>query len=358
MMQSSGKSNWYFVLKKLTRFLIAAGLLVLAYLLRVPLATALTPVIIAVVIAYLLHPLNRVLRRKCKMKAWLAITLSYLALLLLIALIFVFLVPMVITGIQHLIDSLPDIMNSLGDKFDRIQEQLSAAGIVNSLGDSFRNFVDSVPQALTGLLQNAFGLMSNTISILTTVLISLYISVFISKDYRLFSEDMYRLLPRRYRRGTRETVLRISRALLGFLKGQFLIALVSLIGTTVGYYIIQLEYALPLGILMGVFSLVPYIGPFLGAIPALLIGLLFPDKLLWTLIVIVIVQGGIGIFSPKIMSDKLDIHPVYIMVGILFFASLLGIIGMLFALPIMIIIREIAAQIKMERRREIETKPV
>lgn len=357
-MQSSGRSNWMFLLKKMTRFAIAAGLLVLAYLLRVPLASALTPVVIAIVIAYLLHPVNCFLRRTCKMKPWLAITISYVALILLIALIFVFVIPLLVRGIQQLIDSLPEIINSISDAFDRIQKQLSSAGIVNSLGDSFRNFTASVPQILTDLLENTFGLLSNTIAILTTVLISLYISVFISKDYRLFSEDIYRLLPRRHRKGAREMVQRISNSLLGFLKGQSIVALISFVGTLAGYYIIGLEYALALGIMMGVASLIPYIGPFIGAMPALLIGLLFPDKLLWTVIVIVVVQGGIGVLSPKIMSDKLDIHPVYIMVGILFFASLLGVIGMLFALPIMIIIREIIVQVRMERRTEIETNPV
>ena len=334
---------------RLVRYAIAAGLIVLAYFIRNSLAAVLTPVIIAVILTYLLTPLVNLLTRKLKFKKWLAILCAMLVLLLIIAAVFAFFIPAAIKGVNRIIGTLPGIVESLGDKLTQIQNTLEGLGIPNNLGDSMKTLLSQLTGSLEQSLSGAFSIMANTVSILSSVLIALYFTVFFLKDKKLLVNDIFRLVPRKHRDDVRKAAHNIKASLRNFLRAQFIIAVISLVATTLGYLLIGLNYAVPLGIIMGVFCLVPYVGPIIGAVPALLIGLLQPDVIIYIILVILVVQGAVGVLGPKIMGAGLGIHPVYILMGIIFFAALLGVVGMLFALPILIVIHEIVHYILWKR---------
>ena len=344
-----------YVLKRLARYAVAAGLIVLAYFTRSSISAALTPVLTALVISFLLQPLTNLLTRKLHFRRWVAIACIMLVLILLIGVLLAFAVPALLNGLNQLIDTLPSIIDGISAKLEQIQNSLIAAGIPNNLGENVSTALEKLPGIIGDAVAGAVTAASDTISFIGMLVIALYFVVFFLKDRKQLTHDLFQLVPAKYRDDVLNTGRNISRSLKKFIKAQALIALISLVATTVGYFIVGLNYALVLGLLMGVFSLVPYIGPIIGAVPALLVSLLQPNVMLGTFIAIVVVQLAIGVVGPKIMGNGLGIHPVYILTGITFFSSLMGIVGMLFALPFVIILKEILGYfVQRKTRREAQ----
>jgi Domain of unknown function DUF20. len=148
------------------------------------------------------------------------------------------------------------------------------------------------------------------------------------------------LIPSKAKGSVLQVASQVNGVLNQFIRGQLLIALVVAIFTTIGYWIIGLPYAMVLGLIAGIFEIIPYFGPFLGAIPALIVAILnSPSKFIWTIIIAVITQQLEGnIFTPKIMGDHVGLHPVYIIIVLWLGGFFFGVLGMLFAVPVTLIL--------------------
>lgn len=133
----------------------------------------------------------------------------------------------------------------------------------------------------------------------------------------------------------------ISKILNRFIRGQILVASIVGILATIGYLIIGLPYAAVMGLFAGIFEIVPYLGPVLGAMPAGIIAILHsPSKLIASIMVMIIVQQlESNIFTPKIMGAHVGMHPVYIILALWIAGTSFGIIGMFFAVPAVLILR-------------------
>jgi predicted PurR-regulated permease PerM len=152
--------------------------------------------------------------------------------------------------------------------------------------------------------------------------------------------------------GTREDDYpsRVVRAVAGYVRGQLLFSLVMGIGAGVGLWIFGVvgifpdgkTYALAFGVWFGLMELVPYVGPFLGAVPPLLVAL-FQDPLtaVWVALLFIGLQQIEGhVASPLIFGHALRINPLLVIFALLFGAELFGIVGALVALPVAAVIRE------------------
>ena len=346
------------LLSRLARFFLVIGLIVVLYFVRGSLSAVLTPVIIAMVLGYLLNPLVQLLVNKVKLKKGLAIFLAMLVLLLLIVAILAFFLPALIRGITQLINALPGIIEGLNLQMDKFEQALINIGIPNNLSDSVDSVLKEVSASLSGLLQGTFSAVSNVVSFFSMLLFAIYFTFFFLKDTRMLIDDVFYLIPSRYRTTVRTVGRNIKASLRNFLRGQLIIALISMAMTTTGYLIIGLNYALLLGLVMGIFCLVPYVGPVIGTLPALLVAVLQPELIIGVLISVMLPQFIVGLLAPRIMGKELKIHPVYCLMGILFLGALLGLLGMLFAYPLIIIIKEIGSCILKKRDAMEETEEV
>lgn len=334
-MNHSNEINY--ILHKLARYLLIAGLIVLAYFMRGSIVTALIPLILAFVFYLILSPLMNLFTKKLKLNKVVATILALIILIAIIAAGIIYIVPIVVNGIQSSVDSLPQIVEGLKERLGQIETVLNDVGIPMNISEQ----LNKIPALIEDSVSVIFAFLANTLAVVSTFLVSLYFTFFFLHDRKILINGVFRLVPLKRRDRFRTTVKSINSKIKLFLKTQLLIAVISLVGTMAGYFIIGLNYALPLGVIMGICCLVPYIGPIVGAAPAILIALLQTDKLLYTVIAILIIQLGLGALSPKIMGQGLGIHPVYILLGLLFFTSLMGFIGMFLAIPLLIIISEI-----------------
>ena len=128
----------------------------------------------------------------------------------------------------------------------------------------------------------------------------------------------------------------VNRVVGGYLKGQTIASLVTGTLATIGLAIFHVPYALVLGILTGLLNYIPYIGPFTAGFIAGLVGLFVsPLTGLAAVVVIVVAQNFTDtVITPRVMSDQVDLHPILVILSLLIGASLFGIAGMIFAIPV------------------------
>jgi hypothetical protein len=144
------------------------------------------------------------------------------------------------------------------------------------------------------------------------------------------------MLPERRRDEIIGLAEKIGGALGGFFRGQLLVALFVGIASAVGLTMVKIPFAAVVGLIAGVFNLVPLIGPFIGAIPAVILGLLSGDPIraLWGALVLLLVQQiDNHIISPNVMGRTVKLHPITVMLALLAAGSLFGLFGMLLIIP-------------------------
>ncbi|MFC3602980.1 AI-2E family transporter [Deinococcus soli (ex Cha et al. 2016)] len=250
-----------------------------------------------------------------------------------------------------LIKALPDQIGSLGDVLDRVTSWLTDRG-VPGLADSrerlitaAQDYVQNFGQNIVPILQNALSstgtLLNSLVSIggvVGQVLLILLMSVYLMIDYSRVNAALLHVFPRPWQPRVQEFSDLVGTAVGGYVRGQLLIA--SFIGVFVwlGLTIVGIPSAAAIGFLAGAFNIVPYLGPIIGATPAILLALTLPGALLKIVLVIVVfvaanqIEGNF--LSPYILSRTTDLHPITVLVAILVGASLLGFAGALLAVPL------------------------
>jgi len=158
------------------------------------------------------------------------------------------------------------------------------------------------------------------------------------KDAEFFKKGALSLVPRRWRNEIIGTCREINEILSCFIQGQLLTALIIGIMETVALAIIGVKYSPILGFIGGISNIIPYFGPFIGAIPSVAVALIdSPVKAFWT----VVQQIDNAFISPKIIEGRLGLHPITTILAVLAGGEFFGIIGMLVAVPVTAVLKVI-----------------
>ena len=149
------------------------------------------------------------------------------------------------------------------------------------------------------------------------------------------------LIPKRYRLTIYSLAKEINLIIYGFIRGQLVNA--GLVGLLIsgGLALLGIKYSLFIGLLAGLFDIIPYFGPIIGFIPASVLALAkSPISVVWVLVIFVLVnQIEANIISPKIIGERVGLHPLAVIFAIFAGGELMGIIGMLIAVPAAAVVR-------------------
>ncbi len=176
------------------------------------------------------------------------------------------------------------------------------------------------------------------------------ISIYILKDKELFGRGFRKFFFAKFSETNAERILEFSRdsdrIFSRFLIGKFIDSVIIGIIAFVGFYLLKAPYPLLLSLIIGITNMIPYFGPFIGAVPVTVITLFFdPIRSLWVLAYIFALQQFDGfILGPKILGKSLGLSPFWIILAILIGGGLFGVIGMLIGVPIMAIFKNIIAK--------------
>ncbi len=326
---------------------LLAVVIVFFYLYRGKIGKVFIPFIMAIIISYVLHPLVIKLEAK-KIKRPAGIMLIYLVFGGTLTVLTVFVVPQLIDNTRELINILPGITIEFRDNFNGMVKVISSSKWPEDIKSAiFREINKSMQLAenmILDTLKNTLAGMMRVVSTLFDLVLAMIIAYYLLKDAEYFKNISLSLVPRKWRNWLITTFREINSVVSKFIQGQLLTALI--IGTleTIALFIVGVKYPLILGMIGGVANIIPYFGPFLGAIPAVTVALIeSPVKALWTVIAFIIVQQlDNGFISPKIIEGKLGLHPVTTILAVLIGGEFFGIVGMLISVPIAAIIKIIA----------------
>jgi predicted PurR-regulated permease PerM len=324
--------------------LLAAALVYFIYTYREKIARVLSPFFITVLLVYIVKPLSDRLTAK-KIQVGISILLVYLFMLALLAAISIYLVPELAANIRELMETLPEFISSYESIFTDLLSVINSSNwseqVKSAVFEQIAKIVGQARDFLVRLLENGLQLIVDMARIIVDLTIALVLTYYTIKDGERFKEAALRLLPRRWRNGMTETCKEISRVLAGFIQGQLMIAFIVGILESIGLMIVGMRYPLVLGMLGGLANIIPYFGPYIGAIPAVAIALtISPMKAVWTVVVFLAVQQIDNNFiSPKMIESRLGLHPVATIFAVLAGGEFFGIAGMLLAVPVTAILR-------------------
>lgn len=297
------------------------------------------PFVIGIAIAYILNPLVEAIIRR-GLGRMTAVIVVYLVIIGAAAGISFFLLPSVYREAMKFMDILPSYAFRIKEYLDGIYIKFSRT-LTPELKEAIRNNIDYIQELIIFQINNLTDMLMAFFQGLVNWVIALIVSFYLLKDKDYFLNLALYLIPVKMRQDAAKISGEINSVLMGFIRGQLLVALVVAVLAVVGFLLIDLNFAILLGIITGLGDIIPYFGPILGGVPVVLVGLMeSPAKALWGVFVIMLIQQlESGIISPKIVGDSVGIHPVFIILSLLIAAQFFGLIGLFIAVPAAAIIK-------------------
>ncbi|MCU0508902.1 MAG: AI-2E family transporter [Anaerolineae bacterium] len=295
--------------------------------------------------------------QKRGVRAEIGVILVYLALLALVGVFIVIVAPMIAEQATSVVDRLPqyytELRQALIDSNNRLVQRVALGLPVTldfSLGAALNGeggaAADNAATAAVDFTA-AVHVVGNVLQSIFVVIAILALGFFWVREGEVLVRRILLLLPAERREPTREVYGEMEGKVAAYFRGQIILCGVVGIMSLVGYAAIGLPYALGLALIMAICEAIPMVGPLIGAVPALLVALaLAPDKILWTVAIIFVIQTSENnLLVPRVMDRSVGINPIITILGITAFGALFGFAGALLAIPLTAMVQIVATRL-------------
>jgi len=331
-----------FVKDKRLNFIIsiAIGLTILFYVLS-KLKWLFIYFSIALMLAYFFDPLYKYLISKKAPKV-LAIIIVFGIIMTLLILTIFFLIPSVINQLNILYKEIPNFIENYQNLILSIKPQLSKFINPADVEILLKENLSELQKSVLGFSQTIIIYLSNMVSSITFgIVIVPLILFYLMRDMFIFKENLYIYVSKKNKKEFKEVLEEVDHIVSGFIRGRIIVCFIvgTLIG--IGLYFLNLEFALIIGIVSGIFNFIPYLGPIVGVVLALIfaIGNSWWSLLLIVVLFIVVNQLETIYLNPNILGKGLGLHPLTVILSMLICGQLLGILGVLVAVPLAAILK-------------------
>ncbi|MDY0881334.1 AI-2E family transporter [Dongia soli] len=322
--------------RQIRTWLIAlAVFIVLLYLLR----GILLPFVAGMAMAYVLDPFCDQLERWGLSRTWATSVVTVIALLV-VVIILLSLAPVLLQEISNFLSSLPDLVHRAQERLIPIYEafrhrfNLPPVSELNTIAQSrLGAAVNWLAQAAQQLLGQGLALAN----LLSLVFITPVVTFYLLRDWDVLVARIDGLLPRQHLLAIRSQFREVDRTLAGFARGQAMVCLTLGVFYAVTLALVGLPFGIVVGLLAGLLTFIPYVGAMTGFITGIAIALAqFSD---WTHIAMVAGVFLVGqilesnLLTPKLVGDRVGLHPVWIIFALLAGGALFGFLGLLLAVP-------------------------
>lgn len=365
----------------LTAFVVIVACILVAQLVtRLPTFVAfvksflktLSPVVYGLIIAYLLHPIvdriqgliqPRLMKRMKKperaegIARGIGILIALIIGVMIVWALLAMILPQLIDSIVTIVGNLPTYYDNLSKwVMNFIEDTPALAGVTEGLMDQFyeylQNFLNNtlLPKLQTiivSLTTSVVGLAKAMLNLIIGVIISVYLLTGKDKLLAQSKKIIYALLGRTRGGYVLNVCTFANRAVGGFIGGKIVDSAIIGVLCFIGLSVLKMPYALLISIFVGVTNIIPFFGPFIGAIPsALLLLVIDPMQCIYFVIFVVILQQLDGnVIGPLILSDATGLSSIWIVVSILIFSSLWGVAGMIVGVPLFAVIYKIVTEV-------------
>lgn len=307
--------------------------------------SVISPLFIGIGLAWLFDPLVTFLQKKGVSRI-LGSIFVYIIFLSFIYLLIRLMIPSITNQLNDLAQSVPTFINYLKDNIDSFFDNLNNLGDYNftdikiGIYDSINNLSKSLTVDLPTTVMNVItSIVSGGVNLLIGLLVGLYMLF----DFDNVKKHLYSLIPKKYQKDTISLLNKLNHNLKSYVHGTFLIMFILFVFQSIALSIAGLEAPMVFGLFCAITNVIPYVGPYIGGVPAVVVGLsISPMTGLFVLIAVVLAQTLESYFlQPVVMGKTMKLHPVTIMLGLLLFGHFFGIIGMILATPVISIFKTI-----------------
>ena len=279
--------------------------------------------LLSLLLQTLLHQLEKVIRQP-----WLAVLIMVILILGLSILLPAVILPDLIDEFQKLSSNLPDYLNSLTQQSKNLHADYSFVPDLSQQINKLNDFLDGLLRKFPVLLEQVFGA---TVEAFATIILALYLTYYPS----FLSDSLLRLTPRKYHQRIRHLFQVMKRRLKGWMIGTSIAMLFLGICVGIGLWILNIPLALSFAIIAGLLEIIPLIGSIVGCfLPALVALTISPLKFILVLgLFLLLNQIDTHLLQPIVVGKQADVHPVAVIITVLILGELLGLIGVILAVP-------------------------
>lgn len=311
----------------------------------------------SIIIAYALNPIINSFERR-NIKRFYGVIIVYLSIVAMFFILSVLVIPSSGKEIRRFVSNLPMYFEQISDIMDGFYTKYYSTlgglppmfqGIENIVMDNLVKLEGIISDSMTKFVGGVLSMASKLVNIVLTPILVLYFLV----DKAYFKELLIKFIPNKYRKDTLQLASIIDTSLKQFIKGRLIMSLYAGVMTTILLLVLGIEFPFVIGFITGVADIVPYIGPFLGYVPAVFFasfsGIM---KVIWVSIFWVLIQWTENnIVAPKIIGENMGMHPMVILLSIIIGGGVFGVFGMILSVPI-VAITKITTQYILDKRRK------
>lgn len=301
--------------------------------------------IISGVVAYILNPAVDFFERKKIKRIW-AILLVYLIILGVLFLIGLSVAPKIIEEVKNFFLYLPknvtSFLNSVwiwSEKFLKTNPGLQ--DYVSKVNEALKEAVYKLQANLVSIGGNLTDYAKNALSHLLNVILIPVVAFYYLKDKEKIKASLIKKIPEGQRESWLQLGCQIDASMGQFIQGRLLMAVFVGVATAIVLWILGVNYAVVIGAITCIADIIPYIGPLLGFLPAVIIAFIQqPMKALWVGIAFVLIQWvENNLVGPKLLGDSTGLHPLTVLLCLIIGGGMFGVLGMIFSVPVVAIVK-------------------
>ncbi len=311
-------------------------------------------IFVSFILAAVLNPFADRLE-KYKIPRVVSVLAAYLTLFVFIGIIFSLLIPVLISEISSFAVDFPFYFEKFFRSSEMIKEFLTKYNIIAAFESILLEFKNSLSKIFPGIFVTTLGVLNNFVSFIVVLVVSGYLVI----QNRQVGNFLKVVIPEKHKHLVLNIIDKVQEKIARWFLGQ--VVLCSIIGSLVfiGLSILGVPYALLLAIIAGTLELIPFVGPILSLIPAAFIAFLHSPLLgAFTIILYFIVQQFENyIIVPQVMKKAVGANPLVIIIGIMIGAELAGVLGIILAIPTIIIITILVEEVTKIKNENLNMNP-
>ncbi len=316
------------------------GLILLIRAAPVILTISLGGALLALILSFPVRLLSRFMRRGV------AIVLTLLSTFIILAVAIFVAIPVLINQISSLIEAIPDLADEgdrlLRDTLRPLQERGMVSDDSDAVIDDLRTgAIERASQVAEGFLDDLLGAVTGIFDILVKVFGIVFVAVYLLLDARRMKATFIRAAPAKYRRDAQVLWEDFGSSLSRYLGGLAMSCLLQGILSGLAVWALGIPYPVLLGLWVAMTAIIPYLGAYLGAIPAVLLGFYqSPTIGILTIVVYIVIQQlESNVLTPRIQGQAVRVHPILVLLTVIALSEIDGLRGAVFAVPLLAVIR-------------------
>lgn len=306
-----------------------------------------SPFLLGILFSLLINPMMMFFEKNLKSHRLLSILISYIIVFLLIIIGFKLIIPSIIDALNTLIQEIPNYITVLNDFLNRHMSEtkvleMAIPHIQNNLNAILQKLLDMFSRISSDLIVYIFTITSVLFNIVMGVILSIYMLYDKEKIGRGLKKILYASVPKVKADETVEFFKMSNDIFYNYIIGKIIDSLIIGVLAFIGFkFILKIENVLFLSFIIFLTNIIPYFGPFIGAVPPILMTLVYdPIKAFWVFVFVLVLQQLDGNFiGPKVMGDQIGLSALWIISSVLIGGSLFGLVGVFLGVPLAAVIK-------------------